>query len=143
MERTERSGQHYACQDVEVEAITYLKIDNAMDWVDIAVLKKTILQPQSVAGSKTHRRKHKMLIIAIGTHSHDLVVNNWLLWILEHDAELFQDIGRRWSCWKDARKGASHEARRSESLEHRKSHHVRGGEIEVRCVRRKAAEGCL
>lgn len=142
MERTESFRQRYASQGVGVETITYLKIDNTMDWVDVAVLKKTILQPQSVAGSKTHRRKHKMFIVAIGTHSHNLVVNNWLLWILENDAELFEDIGRRWSCWKRARKGASNEARRSESLEYRRSHHD-CDEAEVRCVRRKAGEGCL
>ena len=65
-----------------MKADTYLKIDNTMNWVDVAVLKKTILQPQSVAGCKTHWCEHKMLIVAIGTHSHDLVVNNWLLWIL-------------------------------------------------------------
>ena len=143
MERTASFRQRYATQDVGMEAITYLKIDNTMDRVDVAVLKETILQPQSVAGSKTHWCKHKMLIVAIGTHSHDLVVNNWLLWILQNDAELFEDIGRRWSGWKRARKGASHEARRSESLEDRRSHHVCGGEVEVRCVRRKAGEGCL
>lgn len=82
MERTESSCQYYASQDVEMKATTYLKIDNTMDWVHVAVLKKTILQPQSVAGSKTHWCKHKMLIVAIGTDSHELVVNNGLFWIL-------------------------------------------------------------